>query len=162
VADGADATDTESGREVEADATDVPASGTPEATDSPRDDTADTADAVEGETTGTDESDDDVEAEPTTLRGHVEGVVDSGSGAVRLLDADLDTLAEAPVEEAFDAVRDAESVPHVVVLDDELSQRVLDVAAQRGVPNVIARSTGEFVKKPVSVRVRTADQLKID
>jgi DNA primase len=162
VADGADATDTESGREVEADATDVPASGTPEATDSPRDDTADTADAVEGETTGTDESDDDVEAEPTTLRGHVEGVVDSGSGAVRLLDADLDTLAEAPVEEAFDAVRDAESVPHVVVLDDELSQRVLDVAAQRGVPNMIARSTGEFVKKPVSVRVRTADQLKVD
>jgi DNA primase len=108
------------------------------------------------------ESEPESRSEPTTLRDHVKEVVDDGSGTVRLLDADLDGRGEAPADEAFNAVRDAESVPHVVVLDDELNQRVLDVAAQRGVAHVIARSTGEFVKKPVSVRVRTADQLKVD
>ncbi|MFC4357301.1 DNA primase DnaG [Halobium salinum] len=99
---------------------------------------------------------------PPTLAEHVEQVVDADSGLVRLLDADLGTVDEASVGDAFDAVRDADPVPHVVVVDGELTQRVLDVAAQRGVAHVVARSTGEFVKKPVSVRIRTADQLKVD
>jgi hypothetical protein len=49
-----------------------------------------------------------------------------------------------------------------VVLDDVLSQRVLDVAAQRGVEHVVARATGEFVKQPVDVRVRTVSQLVVE
>ncbi len=56
-------------------------------------------------------------------------------------------------------MRDAESVPYAVVLDGEASQRLLDVAAQRGVEHLVAATTGEFVKRPVDVRVRTADQL---
>ena len=54
---------------------------------------------------------------------------------------------------------EAAKPPSAVVLDGELDQRVLDVAAQRGVGQVVAASTGEFVKKPTSVRVRTADRL---
>jgi len=50
-------------------------------------------------------------------------------------------------------------VPTAVVVDGELDQRLLDVAAQRGVDQVVAASTGEFVKQPTSVRVRTADAL---
>jgi hypothetical protein len=68
-------------------------------------------------------------------------------------------LAEADADEAFDLVRDAERVPSVLVLDGELGQRVLDVCAQRGVEQVVARSEGDFVKKPTGVRVRTADRL---
>jgi hypothetical protein len=47
----------------------------------------------------------------------------------------------------------------VVVLDGTLEQRLLDVCAQRGVEQVVARSTGEFVKRPASVRVRTFEGL---
>ena len=50
-------------------------------------------------------------------------------------------------------------MPSAIVLDGTLSQRLLDVAAQRGVEQIVARARGEFVKQPVSVRVRTIDAL---
>ncbi|MFB6154673.1 MAG: DNA primase DnaG [Haloferacaceae archaeon] len=102
-------------------------------------------------------AEEDAETGPTTLREHVADV--EGTGVARSLDSDFATLAEVPAEEAFESLRDAETVPYAVVLDGELTQRVLDVAAQRGVQHVVARDTGEFVKQPVDVRVRTADQL---
>ncbi|ERG88626.1 MAG: hypothetical protein J07HX5_00772, partial [halophilic archaeon J07HX5] len=37
--------------------------------------------------------------------------------------------------------------------------RLLDIAAQRGVREIVAAETGEYVKQPTSVQVRTADQL---
>ncbi|WP_254837988.1 DNA primase DnaG [Natronomonas marina] len=104
-------------------------------------------------------ADTDGTTDPETLPGHVREVVEAETGRVRLLDADFGTLAEGDAGEAFDLVADAEETPAAVVLDGELDQRVLDVAAQRGVGQVVAASTGEFVKQPTSVRVRTADQL---
>ena len=97
--------------------------------------------------------------EPATLRGHVRAVVEAGRGTVRLLDAEYEVVEEGPADEAFNLVRDADIVPSAVVLDGTLTQRVLDVAAQRGVDQVIAREEGEFVKKPASVRTRTAERL---
>jgi len=95
------------------------------------------------------------ERRPETLAGHVGAVV--GTGRVRLLDADFGTVEEADADVAFEAIEAAEPPPHAVVLDGRLSQRVLDVAAQRGVTQVVASSEGEFVKRPTSVRVRTAE-----
>ena len=110
-------------------------------------------DATDGETGEAAE-----EEEPVTLRGHVRAVVEDETGLARLLDAEMTSLAEADAGEAFDLVRDAERVPSALVLDGELTQRVLDVCAQRGVEQVIARSEGDFVKKPTGVRVRTAER----
>jgi hypothetical protein len=50
-------------------------------------------------------------------------------------------------------------VPYAVFVDGEVTQRLLDVAAQRGTEHVVGRSLAEFVKRPVSVRIRTAEQL---
>jgi hypothetical protein len=128
------------------------------------DDTAD--DAAHEDTTaeadvgadGTGAADED--GTPNTLGGHVDAVIGAGSGRARLLSAEFETLADGDAENAFELLRDAETVPATVVLDGEVSQRVLDVAAQRGVDQVVGASTGEFVKRPASVRVRTADQLR--
>lgn len=98
-------------------------------------------------------------SEPETLGGHVEEVIEGGSGDVRLLDGEFRSLTHGPADDVFEIIKDAEQVPTAVVLDGELSQRILDVAAQRGVDQVVAGSEGEFVKRPASVRVRTADQL---
>jgi DNA primase len=98
--------------------------------------------------------------EPRTLLGHVRAVIGEETGTVRLLDAELRELASAPASEAFDAIADAEEPPHAVVLDGALSQRVLDVAAQRGVEHAIARERGQFTKRPTSVRIRTAEELR--
>ena len=102
----------------------------------------------------------DAAPEPETLQGHIRAVIDGGSGRVRLLDTEFETLAESPANEAFDAIEGAATVPAHAVLDGELTQRVLDVAAQRGVEGIVVRSEGEFVKKPTGVRVRTAAQLR--
>jgi DNA primase len=120
---------------------------------------------VETDDSGTNDSgtdDDGDDHDDPTLPAHVRAVVDGGTGRSRLLDVDMETLADVAVEDTFTAIRDADAVPHAVVVDGEVSQRLLDVAAQRGVEHLVGRSTGEFVKQPVGVRVRTADQLRVD
>jgi len=99
------------------------------------------------------------ESGPSSLGAHVRSVIDGEAGTVRLLDGSFELREETGVDGAFEAIRDAEDAPFAVVLDGELTQRILDVAAQRGVEHVVSRSTGEFVKRPVDVRVRTAEQL---
>lgn len=99
--------------------------------------------------------------EPETLPGHVEEIVTGKSKKARLLDGAFGVLAEVDAEEAFDAINDADDVPAIVVLDGTVSQRLLDVAAQRGVGEIWAADTGEFVKQPTSIRVRTADELDV-
>ncbi len=136
-----------------------------EATDDSAGETTDESGASEGDV---DAEADDVDAdpgdaddteEPETLRGHVRAVIEAGTGTVRLLDGDSATLASGAAEEAFDLVEAADRAPAAVVLDGTLSQRVLDVAAQRDVEQVVARELGEFTKRPTGVRLRTAETL---
>ena len=96
---------------------------------------------------------------PETLAEHV--VVTRDTGTVRLLGSGHDLLAEHPVEDAFNAIENADPVPTTIVLDGTLTQRLLDVAAQRGVGQVIARETGEFAKQPADVRVRLAEEFAL-
>ncbi|MFC7139286.1 DNA primase DnaG [Halosimplex aquaticum] len=96
---------------------------------------------------------------PDSLANHVEQVVGAASGTVRLLDATHEATAEGPADEAFALLESADRVPSSVVIDGELSQRVLDVAAQRGVDVVVCAAEGEYVKQPVNVRVLTADEV---
>lgn len=98
------------------------------------------------------------EPEPASLRDHVDAVVDGESGTARLLSESFETLEEVAAGDVFDAVADADEVPYAVVIDGTLDQRVLDVAAQRGVAQIVAEDFDEFVKQPADVRVRTADQ----
>jgi DNA primase len=125
-----------------------------EGTDEPSE-LADGSESSSGEAT-------DVADEPATLGAHVRTVIDEETDQTRLLDGEFALVAEVPAAETFDAIAEASAVPVVVVMDGELDQRVLDVAAQRGVEQVVARSTGEFVKRPTDVRVRTAAQLRSD
>ena len=94
-----------------------------------------------------------------SLSDHVREVIDGEAGTVRLLDGDLATVTEAPADSAFDAIAEADPAPYAVVIDGAFTQRLLDIAAQRGVDHAVAATTGTFVKKPIGVRLRTADQL---
>jgi DNA primase len=132
----------------------------------PAGEAADAGDVVDREPTGeggpTDgeaaETSGGADAEPATLGGHVDAV--EATGQVRLLDGAFETLSEADADEAFDAVERADQVPSAVLLDGTLTQRVLDVCAQRGVDQVVAAAVGDLVKQPTGVRVRTLDQLQ--
>lgn len=96
-----------------------------------------------------------------TLGDHVTAVIESECGTVRLLDSEFTPLAEADAEAAFEAIEESEETAHTIVLDGTITQRVLDIAAQRGVGQIIAAETGEFVKQPASVRVHAADEIEL-
>lgn len=99
---------------------------------------------------------------PETLRGHVDAVIGDATGTVRFLGAEFQSIADAPFEDAFDALVDVDRTPAVVVLDGELTQRILDVAAQRGVDQIVARETGQFTKRPTGTRIRLAEDFRSD
>ncbi len=96
---------------------------------------------------------------PDSLAGHVRAVVGGEMGRARLLDDGFAILDEVPVADVGGAVSDAVDPPHAVVVDGRLSQQLLDVFAERGVSQAVAREAGPFVKRPVEVRVRTAAQM---
>ena len=100
------------------------------------------------------------EHEPRSIEEHVQEVVDSESARARLLGDDRGVLAEVDAGDAFDAVEAAETAPHTVVVDGLIDQRLLDVAAQRGVSELLGREVGEFVKRPVGTRVLTVGDLR--
>ena len=130
------------------------------ATDNDTTDDADDDAATDDDTT--DDADDDAatdDAPPATLRGHVEAVIDAGTNTARLLDREMEIVVDVPVGAAFDTLADEETTGFTLVVDGQVDQRLLDVAAQRGVEQIVARSSGEFVKRPASVRVVTADRL---
>ena len=96
-------------------------------------------------------------AEQLTLSDHIEAVIGEGSGTVRLLDGDAGLIAEFDAADAVDRIAESDPAPRTVVLDGECTQKVVDVAAQRGVDVIVAASDGEYVKQPTSVQVRIED-----
>ncbi|GKZ13120.1 DNA primase DnaG [Haladaptatus sp. T7] len=157
--------DGESGRVEEADAPEEPDSAdeidastadSESTADDSESDAAEHADELDASETVAESR---AEREPMTLRGHAKAVIGGKTDTVRLLDDDFGVLADAPVDEAFATIEDSATVPHAVVIDGSLSQRILDVSAQRGVEQIIAREEGEFVKKPTTVRIIIADDL---
>jgi DNA primase len=145
--DGATAADVDTG---ESDAGDAVA--TPEET---------TADAGQGgarDGSAEEPDDESAAANPQTLDDHIDAVIGADTGQARLLDAEFQIADEVDAEDTFDTIADAEEPPHSVVLDGAVTQRLLDVTAQRGVGQIIGRGAGEFVKQPASVRVRTVGE----
>ncbi|WP_267162737.1 DNA primase DnaG [Halovenus salina] len=112
------------------------------------------------ETTQTETTDDAEPQAPETLAGHVDAVIGSETRTARFLDQTFNTIAETDVEDAFESLDTADPVPAVIVIDGPLTQRLLDLAAQRGVGQIVTTETGEFVKQPTDVRVREAAELK--
>ncbi|OTF12328.1 DNA primase DnaG [Halorubrum sp. SD612] len=98
--------------------------------------------------------------EPRSIAAHVDEVVDGETGRARLLGDEFGVVDEVDAGDAFDAVEGAEPAPRAVVVDGTVDQRLLDVAAQRGVGDLVGRDLGEFVKRPVGTRVLTAAALR--
>ena len=101
----------------------------------------------------------DADRDPETVYGHAAELVRANTDRVRFLDADADPLEEADASDAYAALADLEAVPTTVVLDGILDQRLLDLASDRGVDRIIARSLGQFTKRPTDVRTHAIDDV---
>ncbi len=110
--------------------------------------------AIENTAESTDEP-----AEPETVYGHATDVIRAGTDRVRFLDADNDTVDETDANDAADALESLETEPTTMILDGILSQQLLDLAADRGVERIIARSLGQFTKRPTAVRIHAIDDV---
>jgi len=115
----------------------------------------DTSDAAVAET-AIDEGATEGGDEPTipSLSDHIEAVIEQHSGTARLVDEDAALLAEGDADDVVSLLESAGEVPRTVVIDDDCTQKLLDVAAQRGVGVVVAAGHGEYVKQPTAVQVR--------
>ncbi|QCC59335.1 DNA primase DnaG [Natrinema thermotolerans] len=120
---------------------------------------AESSPASGGDRTAADEAESDDDRSPETVYGHAAAVVRAETDRVRFLDGDGETIDEVHTGDAYDALEDLEPVPTTVVLDDALGQRLLDLAADRGVDRIVARSLGQFTKRPTAVRIHAIDEI---
>ncbi|MFD1563443.1 DNA primase DnaG [Haloarchaeobius amylolyticus] len=127
------------------------------ATSQPQPDAPDTETGAQA--TDTTAADAETDHAPETVYGHATEVVRATTDRVRFLDADAEPIDEADASDAYGALEDLEPVPTTVVLDGILDQRLLDLAADRGVDRIIARSLGQFTKRPTDVRIHAIDDV---
>lgn len=101
----------------------------------------------------------DEETDPKTVYGHAAAIIRSETDRVRFLDAAAETIGEADAADAYDGLEGLEAVPTTIVLDTVLDQRLLDLAADRGVDRIVARSLGQFTKRPTGVQIHAIDDI---
>lgn len=89
------------------------------------------------------------------LEGHFDEL--KGSSKARLIDRDGNTLKEVATGELMDTLRGAENGVSSTVLDGIITQRLLDVAAEKGVQNLVGAEMGEVVHRPADLEVRILD-----
>jgi len=68
-------------------------------------------------------------------------------------------VSEAPVKDMIDALTSLSSPAKAVVFDGIVSQRLLDVAQEKGIPTIVATRLGPIGKMPDKVRVFTKADL---
>ncbi|MCI4364379.1 MAG: toprim domain-containing protein, partial [Thermoplasmata archaeon] len=93
---------------------------------------------------------------PPRLAGFFEllGGIENTSKSL-FLGADDVVVAEAPVKEMIDKLLALETPAKTVIFDGVVSQRLLDVAHEKGIDTVIANRMGAVGKIPDSVKVLT-------
>jgi DNA primase len=94
--------------------------------------------------------------EPVSLREHIKAVL--GTGTCRLLDDEGVVVDEDDVANAIDTLeRDPDAT--VLLLDDTLEQRLLDIAADNNLERIVAAELGAFTKRPTNVRVHEVESV---
>ncbi|HHH80054.1 MAG TPA: DNA primase [Thermoplasmatales archaeon] len=83
----------------------------------------------------------------------------SGTLKAVLLDKNGKELKKIPVRELTDELKKSNNIA-VVVFDGVITQRLLDIAGDKGVNLVVGIKLGNVIKKPSSVSILTRDQLQ--
>ncbi len=161
--------DAEDGRDPEPPdhtGTDTNAHTATDKVDDPDEDTNTHHDSTENAGSSNDSRDSDSRevSKSRSLMSHVEKVMDDEEepNCARLLDDSGMLVSEIEADDVFEAIRNGDTVPSIVIMDGVVEQRLLDVAAQRGVSELIGQSKSDFVKRPTGTRVRTAEDLRAE
>ena len=78
-----------------------------------------------------------------------------GSGNAEIFDDALNILKEVKVENLYDELKKVERNAYAVVFDGVVSQRLIDIAKEKGLKQLVAVRMSEVVKKPSPIKVIT-------
>ncbi|WP_406656062.1 DNA primase DnaG [Methanolobus sp. ZRKC2] len=82
-----------------------------------------------------------------------------GTFSARFLDGKDKVVNETAVRDLVNTLKDYDSEVKTVVFDGVVTQRILDIAADKGIENLVGAKVGSVTKRPASVKVFTADAL---
>ena len=78
-----------------------------------------------------------------------------GTGNAEIFDDALNILKEVKVENLYDELKNIENHTYAVVFDGVISQRLIDIAKEKGLKNIVAVKISDVVKKPNSIKILT-------
>ena len=78
-----------------------------------------------------------------------------GTGCGAILDEALNMTKEVEVENIYEEIKNIEGTADTVIFDGVISQRLLDVASEKGIKKLVAFKSMNIVKKPHNVKIIT-------
>jgi len=93
--------------------------------------------------------------EITLMKDMLKEFEGTGSGAI--LDEALNMTKEVEVEEIYEEIKNIEGNADTVIFDGVISQRLVDVASQKGIKKLVAFNSVNIVKKPQNIQLITID-----
>lgn len=82
-----------------------------------------------------------------------------GTFSARFLDSRDNVVNETAVRDLVSTLKDYQDEVKTVVFDGVVTQRILDIAADKGIERLIGAKVGSVTKRPASVKVLTAASL---
>ena len=93
--------------------------------------------------------------EVTLMKDMLKEFEGTGSGAI--LDEALNMTKEVEVEEIYEEIKGIEGTADTVIFDGVISQRLVDVASEKGIKRLVAFNSMNIVKKPNNLQLITID-----
>ncbi|WP_414468370.1 DNA primase DnaG [Methanobacterium sp. ACI-7] len=78
-----------------------------------------------------------------------------GTGNAEIFDDALNILKEVKVENLYDELKKIDNHTYAVVFDGVVSQRLIDIAKEKGLKHIVAVKMSDVVKKPAPIKVIT-------
>ena len=78
-----------------------------------------------------------------------------GTGCGAILDEALNMTKEVEVENIYEEIKNIEGTADTVIFDGVISQRLVDVASEKGIKKLVAFKSMNIVKKPQNVKLIT-------
>ncbi len=83
----------------------------------------------------------------------------SGSLSARMLDENNNIIHEVPVRDLATALKDMNGNVMSVVFDGVITQRIVDIASEKGISNLVGAKIGNLVKTPTSLHIEASTAL---
>ncbi len=93
--------------------------------------------------------------EVTLMKDMLKEFEGTGNGAI--LDEALNMTKEVEVENLYEEIKNIDGTADSVIFDGVISQRLVDVASQKGIKKLVAFKSMNIVKKPQDVKLITID-----